>query len=218
MGADRPRVVTVVNLKGGSGKTTTAMHLAGAWQASGQTAQVLDADPQGSAVAWAEDCASTGQPLPWSVLGRPSATLHREIPTLASGRAWTVIDCPPAAADHRVVRSAIRAADLVLVPCRPTAPDTRRIAPTRRLVEELAAEHDLTILFAVLLTQTRAGTLSRTLFRDAIEDSGTVVLDAEIPLRELYAWAEGACPSAEALSYYAGVTREIDEALGGSSG
>lgn len=203
-------VVAVVNLKGGSGKTTTAMHLAAAWHEAGDRVLVIDADPQGSAVAWASDCAVTGTPLPWPVLGRASGTLHSEKPTLAAGWDVMVVDCPPAAADHRVVRSAIRAADCIVVPCRPTAPDTRRVAPTRELVVELATGHDLNISLAVLLTQTRAGTIARTAYREALDASGVAVLDTEVPLREVFAWAEGSEIEQDALEHYRSVAAELD--------
>lgn len=203
-------VVAVVNLKGGSGKTTTAMHLAAAWHEAGERVMVIDADPQGSAVAWASDCAETGTSLPWPVLGRASGTLHSEKPTLAAGWEVMVIDCPPAAADHRVVRSAIRAADCIVVPCRPTAPDTRRVAPTRELVVELATEHDLDVSFAVLLTQTRAGTIARTAYREALDASGVAVLDTEVPLREVFAWAEGSDIQRHALEHYRSAATELN--------
>ncbi len=209
VGSGRAWVVAVVNLKGGSGKTTTAMHLAAAWHGRGERAVVIDADPQGSAVAWASDCAEVEEPLPWAVLGRASPTLHTEIDTLAAGWDVMVIDCPPAAADHRVVRSAIRAADCIVVPCRPTAPDTRRVKPTRELVVELAGEHDLDLVLAVLLTQTRAGTIARTAYREALDASGVAVLDTEIPLRELFAWAEGSSVDKEAVALYAKVADEL---------
>jgi chromosome partitioning protein len=206
--------VAVVNLKGGSGKTTTAMHLAAAWHVAGERVMVIDADPQGSAVSWASDCAEVDQPLPWPVLGRASPTLHKEMGTLAHGWDVLLVGCPPAAADHKVVRSAIRAASCVLVPCRPTAPDVRRLAPTRALVEELAGEHHLDLVMAVLLTQTRAGTLGRTAYREALEASGVAVLDVEVPLRELFAWAEGSPTVPEAVELYATVAAELDQLRG----
>jgi len=45
-------VLAVVNQKGGSGKTTLAVHLAAAWAAFGRSVLVVDLDPQGSASRW----------------------------------------------------------------------------------------------------------------------------------------------------------------------
>jgi chromosome partitioning protein len=54
-------IVAFLNQKGGVGKTTLALHLAGQWAREGRRVTVIDADPQGSALDWSaqrarEDC------------------------------------------------------------------------------------------------------------------------------------------------------------------
>ena len=48
-------IISVINLKGGSGKTTTAMALATAAARHNRNVSVLDTDPQGDATTWAGD-------------------------------------------------------------------------------------------------------------------------------------------------------------------
>jgi len=78
----------------------------------------VDADPQGSALDWAASRA--GNPL-FPVAGLPLATIHKELPGLAKGYDYVIIDGPPRVYD--VSRSAIMASDVVLIPVQPSPYD-----------------------------------------------------------------------------------------------
>ena len=56
-------IISVINLKGGSGKTTTAMALATAAARHNRNVSVLDTDPQGDATTWAGDAEDAGETL-----------------------------------------------------------------------------------------------------------------------------------------------------------
>ena len=88
-------IVALLNQKGGVGKTTLALHLAGAWARMGCRVTVIDADPQGSALDWSEQRAKEGGPRMFGVLGLARDTLHREAPEIARGVDHVVIDGPP---------------------------------------------------------------------------------------------------------------------------
>jgi chromosome partitioning protein len=111
-------IVALLNQKGGVGKTTLALHLAGAWARQGSRVTVIDADPQGSALDWSEQRAKEGRPRLFGVLGLARDTLHREAPEIARGVDHVVIDGPPRIAG--LMRSALLASDLVLVPAQPS--------------------------------------------------------------------------------------------------
>ncbi len=113
-----PKVIAILNQKGGVGKTTLAVHLATALARKKRSVILLDADPQGSALDWA--AARQGNPL-FPVVGLPKSSIHKELPTLAANYDVVVIDGPPRVYD--VARSAIMAADLVLVPVQPSPYD-----------------------------------------------------------------------------------------------
>jgi len=127
-------IVALLNQKGGVGKTTLALHLAGQWAREGKRITLIDADPQGSALDWSEQRAREGLPRNFGVLGLPRDTLHREAPEIARRADHVIIDGPPRVA--ALMRSALLAADLVLIPVQPSPLDGWASAETLQLVKE----------------------------------------------------------------------------------
>ncbi|MFZ9396661.1 MAG: AAA family ATPase [Erythrobacter sp.] len=110
-------VIAIVSQKGGSGKTTIALHLAASATHAKRPACVIDTDPQATAAAWGD---WRGDFLPL-VVTSPPARLARTIETAKKEAEIVVIDTPPHA--EAAMREAIKAADLVLIPSRPRAFD-----------------------------------------------------------------------------------------------
>jgi chromosome partitioning protein len=130
MAKTSPTVIAIVSQKGGSGKTTLAVHLATrAAQASYESA-VIDTDPQATAAAWSD---WRGDFLP-VVVTAPPARLARTIASAQkNGVDFIVIDTPPHA--DAAAREAIKSADLVLVPTKPRAFDLAALEPIADLVK-----------------------------------------------------------------------------------
>jgi chromosome partitioning protein len=127
-------IVALLNQKGGVGKTTLALHLAGQWACQGKRVTVIDADPQGSALDWSEQRAREGWPRLFGVTGLARETLHREAPELARDALHVVIDGPPRISG--LTRSALLAADLVLVPAQPSPFDGWASGEALKLIAE----------------------------------------------------------------------------------
>jgi chromosome partitioning protein len=127
-------IVALLNQKGGVGKTTLALHLAGAWAAQGASVLVVDADPQGSALDWSEQRSRENLPRQFGVLGLARETLHRELPEIARDVDHVVLDGPPRVTG--IARSALLAADVVLVPATPSPFDGWASAEMLRLLGE----------------------------------------------------------------------------------
>ncbi|MDJ0447379.1 ParA family partition ATPase [Methylocystis sp. JR02] len=127
-------IVALLNQKGGVGKTTLALHLAGEWAGRGKRVTLIDADPQGSALDWSQQRARENGVRLFGVVGLARDTLHREAPELARDADFIVIDGPPRIAG--LMRSALLAADLVLIPVQPSPFDGWASAEMLALVAE----------------------------------------------------------------------------------
>lgn len=127
-------IVALLNQKGGVGKTTLALHLASEWARQGRAVTVIDADPQGSALDWSEQRAREGLPRLFGVVGLPRDTLHREASELARHVDCVVIDGPPRVA--ALMRAALLAADVVLIPVQPSPFDGWASGEMLKLIAE----------------------------------------------------------------------------------
>lgn len=116
-------VIAVCQQKGGSGKTTLALHLARGLQLDGHSVLLVDADPQRSALDWSRMQTGVGMPL---TLPLESSDLSGEISGVRPDFEFVVIDGPPRL--HDLLAAAIHAADLILIPTQTSAFDIRAAA------------------------------------------------------------------------------------------
>lgn len=124
--------IAIISQKGGAGKTTLAIHLAAAAQDAGRVALIIDTDPQATASQWA----AWRQDAPPEVIDSPPPRLAAKVDAaIGQGADFIVIDTPPHA--DSAARAAVEVADLVLIPCRPSAFDLSAIQTTAKLVQLL---------------------------------------------------------------------------------
>ncbi|WP_370590449.1 ParA family partition ATPase [Xylophilus sp. ASV27] len=209
-------MIALLNQKGGAGKTTLATHLAGELARQGNRVTLLDADPQGSALDWSQRRLQSGQERLCGVFGLARDTLHREVPAIALEADFVVIDGPPRVA--ALARSALLAADLVLIPVQPSAYDVWATQEMVGLITE-AQVFRPALRAAFVINRRVVGTVIGREARAALADQPFRALPAEISQRIVFADSVAAgqlvseaapqSPAAREISAFAQAVREV---------
>lgn len=126
------KVISILNQKGGVGKTTLSINLAAALKAINHSVLLVDADPQGSSLDWAA-AREPAEPL-FSVVSCPKPTIHKTVADIGAGKDFVIIDGAPRVTD--LARSCIMASDLVLIPVQPSPYDIWASQEVVSLIQE----------------------------------------------------------------------------------
>lgn len=175
------KVIAVLNQKGGSGKTTIATHLARALQLDGADVLLVDSDPQGSARDWA----AVQEENPVTVVGLDRATIiDRDVKNVAGKFDFAVIDGAPQADD--LARSAIKAADFILIPVQPSPYDIWATSDLVELVKGRIEMSDGKIQAAFVVSRAIKGTRIGAEVNEALVGYELPVLNARVTQRVIY--------------------------------
>jgi chromosome partitioning protein len=137
------KALTFVTQKGGSGKSTLCISLAVAAREAGHSVCILEMDRQATVSDWLDHRTVEGPEVAQIDAAQLEPVMER---LRESAFDFVFIDTP--GVDSPGTLSAIRAADLCIIPCRPTPADLRAFKPT------LAAIYRLEKKFAFVLNQT----------------------------------------------------------------
>jgi len=196
------------NLKGGVGKTMSAVHMALGLSRSGRTL-LVDADPeQPQAYEWSE----TADKWPAArcvVVPIASRDLARRVAPMMTDYEHVVFDVGPK--NPALLRQAMTLSDDLIVPVAPSTGELRELPKTFDLAAEVDATHPLRP--AVLLVQVRSGTRSGQEARGILASLDLPVLDAQVRLLETYRLAFGSVP--DDLGDYEAVLAELGQEADG---
>jgi chromosome partitioning protein len=172
-------IISLINQKGGVGKTTAAVNLASGLAEAGYRILVVDADPQGSVVQWQ----SIADEAEFKVLHLPSPQLSKELKTVSRRYDHIVVDSPPAIED--ITRAAIEVSNLAIIPIAPSPLDIWSSKETIALVNALGKKFrklNAKILIYRKIPGTRLGKEAR----DAMQSYNLDILATEISQRIVF--------------------------------
>lgn len=162
-------IVSVINTKGGVGKTTLSLLLAEALRRTHGSAEVWDLDPQGSALDWHDGAHEEGDPLSFPVQPMTRSRLSRMTPAAH----YTIIDTPPG--DPQAIDLAAQVSDLVIIPTDASPLDMNRAAATAAA---------LTVPTALLFYRVNVRTRLYAAAREWVEAEDISFFDTVVPPRE----------------------------------
>jgi chromosome partitioning protein len=132
------KILIVTNQKGGAGKTTAAVHLAGTAVRRGFKTLLIDADKQGTATKWVAQ-AEEGQAHKIRVMGlaMAEAKIAQEVKQYVDDYDLVIVDCPPSV-DSPIPQVMLMIADLAIVPIVPKPGDLWASTDLLELAERAA--------------------------------------------------------------------------------
>lgn len=169
-------IISLVNQKGGVGKTTVAVNLASGLSKKGYRVLLVDADPQGSVLQWQ----SIVEDHPFAVVHRPSASLLSDKKGMTRGHDHVIIDAPPAIGE--ITQAVLAVSNMGIVPIGPSPLDLWSSKETLSLFPEVRKQNRR-IQARLLICRKIVGTRVGREAREALETYDVDLFDAEISQR-----------------------------------
>lgn len=196
--------ITIGNLKGGVGKTTSSVLLSLALAAIGRRVLLVDTDPQRSALKWAE---IAGADWPWDRVTVVSwinhRTLQRQIEAVRGDYDDIIVDVPPSRTrtgktsttpEAETLEAALMATGYLIVPTSSSGIDLSEIGDTFEVAAKVDKQRE--VFANVLLVRIWYSTKASTAAREAlVEDFNFPVMRTEIPMRAAFSDAFGTVPA-----------------------
>ncbi len=166
-------IISLVNQKGGVGKTTTAINLAASLARKNCKLVFIDTDPQGSAVRWH----AIENNKAFDIKHHPRPIFHQNLNELAWDYDHVVIDAPPAIED--ITRSILAITDLAIIPLSPSPVDLWSCGKTLEMISE-EEKQNTNLKSKLLVSRKIPGTKLGREAKDAMEVFDTGLFETEL--------------------------------------
>jgi len=172
-------IISLVNQKGGVGKTTTAINLAASLTRKNCKLVFIDTDPQGSAVRWH----AIENNKAFDIKHHPRPIFHQNLNELAWDYDHVVIDAPPALED--ITKSILAITDLAIIPLSPSPVDLWSCNKTLEMISE-EEKQNTHLKRKLLVSRKIPGTKLGREAKDAMEVFDTSLFETELCQRIAY--------------------------------
>lgn len=207
-------VISILNQKGGSGKTTIAINLARAYQLQGHSVLLVDSDKQGSSRDW--QSADPNNPIPLLILDQVS--IDKDLKKVIGKYDYIIIDGSPQA--NEIAIATIRASDFILIPMQPSPFDIWASSNLIELVKQGRIDNPK-LKAGVVLTRLVKNTKIGNEVSQIIHDFELPVLKSTIGQRTCYPYSaslgqtvfDTERPSSEPVSEINALANEINSFL-----
>ena len=177
-------VIVIAQSKGGAGKTTITLSLAGYWIAQGERVAIIDADgPQHHASKWVRSADDESSLRRITLITAPK-NLPREIAAQAKTHDRVLIDLIGADAD--VLTLAIANADLVLIPVQDSPLDIDGALTTYKRLKQAEKVKATSIIFRIVMCRTQPKTALYMEIQNQLKAAGLPIAGAELQNRVLF--------------------------------
>ncbi|MBT4482625.1 MAG: ParA family protein [Candidatus Latescibacteria bacterium] len=179
-------IIAVVSAKGGTGKSTITLNLAGALSIYKKKVRVIDADPQGSIAQWSKIKKQT-EP---TIIIQSAPVVEKTIKKKSKKYDITIFDSPPTF--KKRMKSIMQSSDMLIIPVTPGLADywsTQKLVDIYLEEKEKKPNLDARLLINRIDRRTRLGKD----FRVFLEKLSIPIFMTEIPMRIIYseAWYAG---------------------------
>jgi chromosome partitioning protein len=185
-----PIVIAAINGKGGAGKTTALMNIAGEYALRGGTVAMLDIDPRNNLMKWWSDCHNKDNQAEGIDVFGPKAgkAIVMFFEKQAGGYDYVLVDTP--GEDSSIIDPVVAHADLVISPVQPSKREVVGAIECFESVERINATHGRTCRHGVLKTRITMPVRHTELYRKIrpiiVDQAGTYLFRTEVHERNVY--------------------------------